>query len=36
MLNGITAMQGRALGATNAVLFRAWDLHSPPPIAAQV
>jgi len=36
MLTGITAMQGRALGAANAVLFRAWDLQAPPPIARQV
>jgi LmbE family N-acetylglucosaminyl deacetylase len=36
MLTGITAMQGRALGSANAVLFRAWDLQAPPPIARQV
>ena len=33
MLTGITAMQGPALGVGNAVLFRALDLHAPPPIA---
>lgn len=33
MLTGITALQGRALGVAHAVLFRAWDLHAPPPIA---
>lgn len=33
MISGITAMQGPALGVRNAVLFRAWDFHAPPPIA---
>jgi LmbE family N-acetylglucosaminyl deacetylase len=28
-----TASQGRAMGVTNAVLFRAWDLWAPRPIA---
>lgn len=32
LLSGITARQGRAMGVSNAVLFRAWDLHAPPPI----
>jgi LmbE family N-acetylglucosaminyl deacetylase len=36
MITGITAMQGRAMGVPNAVLFRAWDFHSPPPIAAEM
>jgi LmbE family N-acetylglucosaminyl deacetylase len=31
MITGITALQGRAMGVANAVLFRAWDLHGPPP-----
>jgi LmbE family N-acetylglucosaminyl deacetylase len=35
MISGITAMQGRAMGVPNAVLFRAFDFHAPPPIAAQ-
>jgi LmbE family N-acetylglucosaminyl deacetylase len=35
MITGITAMQGRAMGVPNAVLFRAWDLQAPPPIAAE-
>jgi LmbE family N-acetylglucosaminyl deacetylase len=35
MLTGITAMQGRAIGASHAVLFRAFDFHSPPPIALE-
>lgn len=33
MLTGIAALQGRAMGVEHAVLFRAWDLHAPPPIA---
>lgn len=33
MLTAITAMQGGAMGVPNAVLFRAHDFHSPPPIA---
>jgi LmbE family N-acetylglucosaminyl deacetylase len=36
MITGITAWQGRAMGVPNAVLFRAWDFHAPPPIASQV
>ena len=35
MITGITAMQGRAMGVPNAVLFRAWDFHAPPPIALE-
>jgi LmbE family N-acetylglucosaminyl deacetylase len=35
MITGITAMQGRAMGVGNAVLFRAFDFHSPPPIAQE-
>jgi LmbE family N-acetylglucosaminyl deacetylase len=35
MITGITAMQGRAMGVPNAVLFRAYDFHSPPPIALE-
>jgi LmbE family N-acetylglucosaminyl deacetylase len=35
MISGITAMQGRAMGVSNAVLFRAFDFHSPPPIAQE-
>jgi LmbE family N-acetylglucosaminyl deacetylase len=35
MITGITAMQGRAMGVGNAVLFRAFDFHSPPPIALE-
>lgn len=35
MISGITAMQGRAMGVRNAVLFRAFDFHSPPPIARE-
>jgi LmbE family N-acetylglucosaminyl deacetylase len=35
MLSGITAMQGPSMGVSNAVLFRAFDFHSPPPIAKQ-
>lgn len=33
MLGAITAMQGALLGVPNAVLFRAFDFHAPPPIA---
>ena len=32
MIPMITAMQGRAMGVPNAVLFRAWDLAAPPSI----
>jgi LmbE family N-acetylglucosaminyl deacetylase len=35
MLTGITAMQGRRMGVANAVLFRAYDFHAPPPIALE-
>ncbi len=36
MITGFTRLQGRAMGVPNAVLFRAWDFHAPPPIAAEV
>lgn len=35
MIAGITALQGRAMGVPNAVLFRAWDLQGPPPIMVE-
>jgi hypothetical protein len=35
MLTAITAMQGRRMGVDHAVLFRAFDFHSPPPIALE-
>ncbi len=35
MITGITAIQGRALGVRHAVLFRAFDFSSPPPIALE-
>jgi LmbE family N-acetylglucosaminyl deacetylase len=35
MITGITAMQGRRMGVSNAVLFRAFDFHAPPPIALE-
>jgi LmbE family N-acetylglucosaminyl deacetylase len=35
MLSAITAMQGRRMGVSNAVLFRAYDFHAPPPIALE-
>jgi hypothetical protein len=35
MITGITRMHGRVMGVPNAVLFRAWDFHAPPPIAAE-
>jgi LmbE family N-acetylglucosaminyl deacetylase len=35
MISAITAMQGRAMGVGNAVLLRAFDFHSPPPIALE-
>jgi LmbE family N-acetylglucosaminyl deacetylase len=35
MISGITAMQGQRMGVANAVLFRAYDFHAPPPIALQ-
>ena len=35
LITGITRLQGRAMGVPNAVLFRAWDFHAPPPIAAE-
>jgi hypothetical protein len=33
MITGIPALQGRAPGVKNAVLFRAYDFNDPPPIA---
>jgi LmbE family N-acetylglucosaminyl deacetylase len=36
MITDNTARQGQAMGVPNAVLFRAWDFHAPPPIASQV
>jgi hypothetical protein len=35
MLSAITGMQGKAMAVGNAVLFRAFDFHAPPPIAVQ-
>jgi LmbE family N-acetylglucosaminyl deacetylase len=35
MISGITALQGRAMGVPHAVLFKAWDFHTPPPIARE-
>jgi LmbE family N-acetylglucosaminyl deacetylase len=35
MLTAITAMQGRTMGVSNAVLFRAYDFDAPPPIALE-
>ena len=35
MITGITAMQGRRMGAAHAVLFRAFDFHAPPSIALE-
>lgn len=35
MLTAITAMQGRRMGVSNAVLFRAHDFEAPPPIALE-
>jgi len=35
MISAITAMQGRTMGVSNAVLLRAYDFHAPPPIAVQ-
>lgn len=36
MITGITAFHGPALGVPHAVLLRAYDFHSPPPIALEV
>jgi hypothetical protein len=36
MITGVTALQGRAMGVPNAVLFRALDFQAPPPIAAEI
>src|SRR5215475_7655073 len=36
MITGISRLQGRAMGVPNAVLFRAWDFHAPPPIVSEV
>ncbi len=36
MITGITAMQGKAMGVAQAVLFRAWDFQAPPAIAAEI
>jgi hypothetical protein len=35
MITGITALQGRAMGVANGVLFRAFDFTAPPPIALE-
>jgi LmbE family N-acetylglucosaminyl deacetylase len=35
MITGVTRLQGRLMGVPNAVVFRAWDFHAPPPIAAE-
>lgn len=35
MITGITAVQGRRMGVAHAVLFRAYDFHTPPPIALE-
>jgi LmbE family N-acetylglucosaminyl deacetylase len=35
MITRITAMQGRVIGVSNAVLLRAWDFQAPPPIASE-
>jgi LmbE family N-acetylglucosaminyl deacetylase len=35
MISGITALQGRAMGVRNAVLFRAFDFQAPPAIALE-
>jgi LmbE family N-acetylglucosaminyl deacetylase len=35
MITGITAVQGRAMGVPNAVLFRTWDFQAPPPMAQE-
>jgi LmbE family N-acetylglucosaminyl deacetylase len=35
MITGVTAVQGRAMGVPNAVLFRAWDFQAPPAIALE-
>src|SRR3954452_11847644 len=35
MITGITALSGRTMGVANAVLFRAYDFHAPPPIALE-
>lgn len=35
MITGITAIQGRSMGVANAVLFRAYDFHAPPPNAME-
>lgn len=36
MITGFTALQGRLMGVPHAVLFKAWDFHAPPPIAAEI
>ncbi len=36
MIPAITGMHGRAMGVAHAVLFRAFDLHSPPPMVAEL
>jgi LmbE family N-acetylglucosaminyl deacetylase len=36
MIPAITGMLGRSMGVAHAVLFRVFDLHSPPPIAAEL
>jgi LmbE family N-acetylglucosaminyl deacetylase len=36
MIPAMTGLHGRAMGVAHAVLFRAFDLHSPPPIVAEL
>jgi LmbE family N-acetylglucosaminyl deacetylase len=35
MLTAVTSLQGRRMGVSHAVLFRAHDFHAPPPIALE-
>jgi hypothetical protein len=36
MISGFTALQGKAIGVANAVLFRAWDSQSRPALLEEL
>jgi len=36
MISGFTALQGKAMGVANAVLFRAWDSQSRPALLEEL
>jgi hypothetical protein len=36
MISGFTALQGKAMGVANAVLFRAWDSQARPALLEEL